>query len=99
MEEPSRNKVVVPARQATQAGGTPPPPALPLFNGHRAVNCPQDCVIEPLSNPELPVTAVGTLSCYYSTVCRVTLKVHKNENFFGFDFEFCTISLLVMSKY
>ncbi len=26
------------------------------------------------------------------------LKVHKNENFFGFDFEFCTISLLVMSK-
>ncbi len=27
------------------------------------------------------------------------LKVHKIENFFGFDFEFCTISLLVMSKY
>ncbi len=27
------------------------------------------------------------------------LKVHKSENFFGFDFEFCTISLLVMSKY
>jgi hypothetical protein len=27
------------------------------------------------------------------------LKVHKNENSFGFDFEFCTISLLVMSKY
>jgi hypothetical protein len=27
------------------------------------------------------------------------LKVHKNENFFGSDFEFCTISLLVMSKY
>ncbi len=27
------------------------------------------------------------------------LKVHKNENIFGFDFEFCTISLLVMSKY
>jgi hypothetical protein len=24
---------------------------------------------------------------------RVKLKVHKNENFFGFDFEFCTISL------
>jgi hypothetical protein len=30
---------------------------------------------------------------------KPTLKVHKNENFFGFDFEFCTISLLVMSKY
>ncbi len=28
-----------------------------------------------------------------------TLKVHKNENFFGFDFEFCPISLLFMSKY
>jgi hypothetical protein len=27
------------------------------------------------------------------------LKVYKNENFFGFDFEFCTISLFVMSKY
>ncbi len=27
------------------------------------------------------------------------LKVHKIENFFGFDFEICTFSLLVMSKY
>ncbi len=27
------------------------------------------------------------------------LKVHKIENFFGFDFEICTVSLLVMSKY
>ncbi len=26
------------------------------------------------------------------------LKVHKNENFFGFEFEFCPISLLVMHK-
>ncbi len=26
------------------------------------------------------------------------LKVHKIENFFGFDFEICTISSLVMSK-
>ncbi len=26
------------------------------------------------------------------------LKVHKNENFFGFDLEFCTISMLVMDK-
>ena len=24
------------------------------------------------------------------------LKVHKNENFFGSEFEFCTISLLVL---
>jgi hypothetical protein len=29
---------------------------------------------------------------------KVYLKVHKNENFFGFDFEFCTISVLVMHK-
>ncbi len=27
------------------------------------------------------------------------LKVHKNENIFGSDFEFCTISLFVMHKY
>ncbi len=27
------------------------------------------------------------------------LKVQKNENFFGFDFEFCTVSLLIMLKY
>jgi hypothetical protein len=27
------------------------------------------------------------------------LKVHKNENFFGFDFEFCNVSFLVMLKY
>jgi hypothetical protein len=30
-----------------------------------------------------------------SAVCVRDLKVHKNENFFGFYFEFCTISLLV----
>ncbi len=29
----------------------------------------------------------------------VCLKVHKIENFFGSDFEFCTIPLLVMFKY
>ncbi len=33
-----------------------------------------------------------------SKVCVNSLKVHKNENFFGFDFEFCPISLLVMHK-
>ena len=27
------------------------------------------------------------------------LKVHKNENFFSSDFEFCTFSMLVMVKY
>ncbi len=29
----------------------------------------------------------------------LSLKVHKIEIFFGFDFEICIISLLVMSKY
>ena len=28
----------------------------------------------------------------------ISLKEHKNENFFGFDFEFCTISLLVIQN-
>ncbi len=32
-------------------------------------------------------------------VCKIGLKVHKIEIFFGFDFEICIISLLVMSKY
>ncbi len=31
-------------------------------------------------------------------VVKNILKVHKNENFFGFDFEFGPISLLVMHK-
>ncbi len=35
----------------------------------------------------------------YIWLSFVYLKVHKNENFFGFDFEFCTVSLLVMLKY
>jgi hypothetical protein len=30
---------------------------------------------------------------------RGLLKVHKNENFFGSDFELCILSLLVMLKY
>jgi hypothetical protein len=29
----------------------------------------------------------------------VQLKVHKIENFFGSEFEFCTFSLLVLLKY
>jgi hypothetical protein len=32
------------------------------------------------------------------TIKYAALKVHKNENFFGFEFEFCPISLLVMHK-
>jgi hypothetical protein len=30
---------------------------------------------------------------------EVGLKVHKIENFLGSEFEFCTISLLVLLKY
>ncbi len=41
----------------------------------------------------------GTYSRQIIKLHFVLLKVHKNENFFGFDFEFCTISLLVMSQY
>jgi hypothetical protein len=40
----------------------------------------------------------GTLG-YGISYTYLPLKVHKNENFFGFDFEFCTISLLFMLKY
>ncbi len=32
-------------------------------------------------------------------VSKIILKVHKKENFFGFDFEFCIVSLLVMLIY
>ncbi len=43
--------------------------------------------------------------CYFVDALKIirsmlsTLKVHKIENFFGFDFEFYTVSLLVMLKY
>ena len=36
--------------------------------------------------------------CGFQGQGKSVLKVHKNENFFGFDFEFCPISLLVMHK-
>jgi hypothetical protein len=38
------------------------------------------------------------LDFFYGRV-TANLKVHKNENFFGSDFDFCTNSLLVMFKY
>ncbi len=45
-------------------------------------------------------TAFKVEICAFSISINLNhLKVHKNENFFDFDFEFCTISLLVMSKY
>jgi hypothetical protein len=38
-------------------------------------------------------------STEYAITRKEHLKVHKIEIFFGFDFEICIISLLVMSKY
>jgi hypothetical protein len=35
--------------------------------------------------------SISISACY-------SLKVHKNENFFGFDFEFCTFSVFVMQN-
>ena len=56
-----------------------------------------------LSPPMKCVIVMYTVHIYRTTFkvlsCFNSLKVHKNENFFGFDFEFCTFSLLVMSKY
>ncbi len=38
-------------------------------------------------------------SGFWPSYAPVFLKVHKIENFFGSDFEFCVISLLVILKY
>jgi hypothetical protein len=46
----------------------------------------------------LPPHPSGPLSPAYIRYVQILLKVHKIENFFGFDFEFCTISVLVMHK-
>ncbi len=35
---------------------------------------------------------------FYLTSFLLHLKVHKNENFFGFDYEFCTISVLCINN-
>ncbi len=61
-----------------------------------------------VANPKLkasfyPPTTMNANPTNVSTIIQplawVDLKVHKNENFFGFDFDFCTVSLLVMLKY
>jgi hypothetical protein len=41
------------------------------------------------------------MQIFHAKTCGVTssLQVHKNENFFGFDFKFCIVLLLVMLKY
>ncbi len=44
------------------------------------------------------IPGVGVM-CESGGIVYSVLKVHKIEIFFGFDFEICIISLLVMSKY
>ncbi len=60
------------------------------------------CVLQRLSSIiEKKKNYSDVLTASNSTRNSITvslLKVHKNENFFGFDFEFCPISLLVMHK-
>ncbi len=46
------------------------------------------CGMSLLSARSISLDSTGT--------CNDTLKVHKIEIFFGFDFEICIISLLVM---
>ncbi len=47
----------------------------------------------------IPTTACKTWLSLNFTIIVPWLKVHKIENFFGSEFEFCTISLLVLLKY
>ncbi len=51
------------------------------------------------SNIEILAKIEGKEAKFFSKIYKGHLKVHKIEIFFGFDFEICTISLLVMSKY
>ncbi len=48
---------------------------------------------------ETMCTTVLVYLVYSKQLTTRRLKVHKIEIFFGFDFEICIISLLVMSKY
>ncbi len=52
-------------------------------------------------NPEKKLTWFRKFTIPVDTEQKLAgpLKIHKHELFFGFDFEFCTVSLLVMLKY
>jgi hypothetical protein len=63
------------------------------------VSCPYSCCVYTASHAFLKEYYWQYLLTVQCALCPQHLKVHKNENFFGFDFEFCTISLLVMAKY
>jgi len=70
------------------------------------------CTNQQTSPPRLLIQYVRSQVCFTikfslslilvvitSYCARSSTKVHKNENFFGSDFEICTISLLVILKY
>ncbi len=50
-----------------------------------------------LTNPTK--TSTLRLDSLEGQVRNIRLKVHKIEIFFGFDFEICSISLIIRSKY
>jgi hypothetical protein len=54
------------------------------------------CIRE-ISEPS-PLISGSSWGAKKVLISSSALKVHKNEIFFGFDFEFCTISMLVMHK-
>ena len=52
-----------------------------------------------LFNPHHLCSGEISTNCPCWLSIHSSLKVHKNDNFFGFGFDFCTVSLLVMLKY
>jgi hypothetical protein len=54
--------------------------------------------LEAAGTPTIPTHRLRYCTLDGKAFVILPLKVHKNENFFGFDFEFCTISVLVMHK-
>jgi hypothetical protein len=66
---------------------------LPLY-----IEVKQTVLAYNLSRSKQKMNLVRSLERSKTKRIACSLKVHKNENFFGFDFEFCTISLFVMHK-
>ncbi len=59
-------------------------------------NKKQNIFLELNSDPHVVTATVSALGLSLHGLWSNTLKVHKNDNFLGFDFEFFTISMLVM---
>jgi hypothetical protein len=61
---------------------------------------PDTAVINMTQWNKKPVSLLHKMVIFFPAQVRFSyLKVHKIENFFGSDLEFCVISLLVMLKY